>query len=171
VIRWSESFTCDDAPSKNGLAYGPDSTLMRFASVGYYIGTSAADASQPALYRVRYSGMDKEDVAVRTDELAVGVEDMQLLYGFDTEEDGLANVYIRADDIDADAGEWKQVVSVRITLLMRGFGDTREGEGEVEYVSYPYAGDDDSYTGQAYNDRVLRQQVSKTVRMRNIGAG
>ena len=25
--------------------------------------------------------------------------------------------------------------------------------------------------GRAYNDSVLRQQVSKTVRMRNIGAG
>lgn len=108
---------------------------------------------------------------MQRDEIAVGVEDMQVLYGFDTDEDGLANAYVRADAIDADAGEWRQVVSVRVTLLLRGFGDTREGDNEVKYVGYPYAGDDDTYTGQAYNDTILRQQVNKTVSIRNIGAG
>ena len=171
TIRADDSFTCDDSPYPAAKAYGPGSFLMRFSAVAYYVGTSVADATEPALYRVQYAGLDAGDVTVRTDEIAVGVEDMQLLYGFDDDADGLANSYIRADEIDADAGEWKQVVSVRISLLMRGFGDTREGDTEVKYVSYPYAGDDDSYTGQAYNDSILRQQVNKTVRMRNIGAG
>ncbi len=173
AVRWTESFTCDDPnyPTPGGLPYGPGSFLMRFAAVGYYIGTSASDNTQPALYRVQFSGMDSGDVTMRTDEIAVGVEDMQLLYGFDADADGLANAYLRADEIDAAAGEWKQVVSVRVTLLMRGFGETREGNNEVRYISYPYAGDDDGYTGQAFNDNILRQQVSKTVRMRNIGAG
>lgn len=172
AVRWTESFTCDDDyPSPGGLAYGPGSFLMRFAAIGYFIGTSAADDTQPALYRVRYSGMSDGDVAVRTDEIAMGVEDMQLLYGIDTEGDGLANGYVSADEIDAAADEWKQVVSVRVTLLLRGFGDTREGEGAVQYVAYPFAGENDDYQGQSYNDRVLRQQVSKTVRLRNVGAG
>ncbi len=75
----------------------------------------------------------------------MGVEDMQLLYGIDTEGDGLANGYVSADEIDAAADEWKQVVSVRVMLLMRGFGDTREGEGDVKYVGYPFAGENDDY--------------------------
>jgi type IV pilus assembly protein PilW len=170
AIRHTESFVCGQEPKK-GLPYGPGSYLMRFASVGYFIGTSAADDTQPALYRVTYSGMTGDEVAVRTDEIAMGVEDMQLLYGIDTEGDGLTNVYVRADEIDSAAGEWKQVVSVRVTLLLRGFGDTREGEGDVQFVAYPFAGDNDDYQGQAYSDRILRQQVSKTVRLRNVGAG
>ncbi len=170
AIRHTESFVCGQEPKK-GLPYGPGSFLMRFASVGYFIGTSAADDTQPALYRVTYSGMTGDEVEVRTDEIAMGVEDMQLLYGIDTEGDGLANVYVSADEIDSTADEWKQVVSVRVTLLLRGFGDTREGDGDVQYVAYPFAGESDDYKGQTYNDRVLRQQVSKTVRMRNVGAG
>ncbi len=170
AIRHTESFVCGEEPKK-GLPYGPGSFLMRFAAVGYFIGTSAADDTQPALYRVSYSGMSGDEVVVRTDEIAMGVEDMQLLYGIDTEGDGLTNVYVSADEIDSAAGEWKQVVSVRVTLLLRGFGETREGEGDVQFVAYPFAGENDDYQGQAYSDRVLRQQVSKTVRLRNVGAG
>ena len=174
AIRWTESFDCEDPdyPTPGGLSYGPGSSLMRFQAVGYYIGTSAADTAEPALYRVQYANMDNAGgVAVRTDEIAIGVEDMQLLYGFDTDADGLANVYLRADEIDVATGEWKQVVSVRMSLLMRGFADTREQTGAANYVAYPFAGDDDTYAGQGYNDNVLRQEVSKTVRLRNIGAG
>lgn len=166
----NNSFTVDP-PLPNAAAFGIGSTVMQFDAVAYYIGESVADASQPALYRAQYASKTDDDVTVVTDEIAVGVEDMQLLYGVDTDEDSLANAYLRADEIDADAGEWRQVVSVKIMLLMRGFGDTREGDGEVTYVGYPYSGDDDTYDGQAYNDTVLRQQVSKTVRIRNIGAG
>jgi type IV pilus assembly protein PilW len=169
-LRSTMPFSCDALPA-DWQPYGPGSTVTRFNAVGYYIGTSTADSAQPALFRARYTGMEDDDVAVQRDEIAVGVEDMQLLYGFDTDADGLANAYVRADAIDTAAGEWRQVVSVRVALLMRGFGDTRETEGEVRYINYPYAGEDASYAGQVYNDRVLRQQVSKTVRIRNIGAG
>lgn len=171
IIRSNESFNCDSPPSDK-LLLGPGSVVTRFDSIGYYIGTSVSDASQPALYRAQFLSVDDSDeVTLQRDEIAVGVEDMQLLYGFDTDADGLANAYVRADAIDADAGEWRQVVSVRVTLLLRGFGDTREDDTEVKYVGYPFAGDDDTYTGQAYNDTILRQQVNKTVHIRNIGAG
>jgi type IV pilus assembly protein PilW len=170
-LRSTTPFTCD-APPPDWQAFGPGSVVMRYRAVGYYIGTSAADNTQPALFRALFVSMaDDDEVTVQTDEIAIGVEDFQVLYGFDTDADGLANAYIRADEIDTGAGEWRQVVSVRFSLLMRGFGDTREGDAEVKYLAYPYAGDDDSYTGQGYTDAVLRQQVSKTVRIRNINAG
>ena len=174
TVRWTESITCDDDyPTPGGLAYGPGSFLMQFNAIAYYIGTSVPRMT-PSRHFIASGmrGKTDDEVTVVTDEIAVGVEDMQLLYGVDTESDSLANVYVRADDIDSDAGEWRQVVSVRVTLLMRGFGDTREGEGEVTNSSaYPYAGEDDTYEGQAITIRVLRQQVSKTVRIRNVGAG
>ena len=103
-------------------------------------------------------------------QIATGVEDMQLLYGFDSSGDGLANAYVRASDIDVNAGEWTQVVSVRVTLLLRGYGHTREGQTEAPYIGFPYAGADSGYRGHSYKDAVLRQQVSKTIRLRNISA-
>lgn len=171
ALPGDESFTCNTGNSGLTPAWGPGSTILRYAAVGYYIGTSVSDATQPALFRVQYTGMDGTDVEVQTDEIAMGVEDMQILYGVDGNGDGLANVYLRADDIDVAAEEWKQVVSMRISLLMRGYGNTREGTAAVTYIGFPYAGAADTYLGQSYTDDVLRQQVSKTIRVRNNGAG
>jgi type IV pilus assembly protein PilW len=47
-------------------------------------------------------------------ELAEGVENMQVLYGIDSNDDGVANRYVDADDV----GNWTQVVSLQITLLV-----------------------------------------------------
>lgn len=168
AIRGDASFECGDLPGA-WTALGEGSTVMAYEAVGYYIGTSAVDNTQPALYRAVYTETTADGVQVQTDEIAMGVEDMQFLYGFDDDGDGLANIYLRADEIDTALGEWRQVVSIRVALLMRGFNANREDAAAVNFMAYPYAGADDGYTGQAYNDRVVRQQVSKTVRVRNTG--
>lgn len=171
AIRSTTSFDCSDPPAK-GIPYGPGSAIMRFAAIGYYVGTSAADARQPALYRVQLSGFESANqVTVRADEIAMGVEDMQILYGIDNNADALADAYVRANQIDTAAGEWLHVVSVRLVLLMRGYGQTRQAGGELKYVGYPYAGSSDSYAGHGYDDRILRQQVIKTVQLRNVAEG
>jgi type IV pilus assembly protein PilW len=173
VIRWDNgSFNCDDPPgnSEKGQAYGPGSFLMRFQAIGYYIGTSVADPSQPALYRVQYSSMEGSDVVVRSDEIAMGVEDMQILYGVDSSGDSLANVYLSANDVGNNAADWDRIVSVRFMLLLRGYGENRSENSAVSYMGYPFAGADESYQGHEYQDLILRQQVSKTIRLRNVAA-
>lgn len=168
AMRGGEPFICGALPGSY-TAFGAGTTVMPFEAVGYYVGTSGVDNEQPALYRAVYTEMTGGAISVQTDEIAMGVEDMQFLFGFDNDGDGLANLYLRPDEIDAALGEWKQVVSIRVSLLMRGYADTREDAAAVNYIGFPYAGADDGYTGQAYNDRILRQQVSKTVRVRNTG--
>jgi len=172
VIRADQSFDCSNAPSKDGLPYGPGSFLMRFSAIGYYVGVSAADSAQPALYRVQFSGMDSPtQVTVRNDEIAMGVEDLQILYGVDRDGDATPDAYVPADAINAAAQEWKQVISVKLTLLMRGYGHSRQGSGEVKYVGYPFAGSAASYAGHGYSDTILRQEFTRTIHLRNIAAG
>lgn len=170
AIRGGSSFDCSNPP-KDGLAYGPGSSIMRFAAVGYYIGTSAADSTQPALYRVQFSGMESTTkVTARSDEIAMGVEDLQILYGVDTDGSSYANAFVPADAIDASADEWEQVVSVRLVLLLRSYSDSRQGSGAVKYVGHPYAGADDTYTGHSYGDAKVRKQFTKTIYLRNVSA-
>ena len=177
VIRYTESFDCNSAnmPAKTNVEgasyYKRGSFLMRFAAVGYYVGVSAVDNTQPALFRVQFSSFDDGDMVMRRDEIAMGVEDLQILYGLDSDSDGVPDSYVRASDIDADADEWQGVVSTRFTLLLRGIGNVRNDSGAIAYIGYPFAGADDSYSGHTYSDSVLRQQVSKTIRVRNAGNG
>lgn len=73
-------------------------------------------ANQPALYwRSRVGG------APQTEELVEGVQDMQLCFGEDTDTppDRTINVYRPANAV----ANWANVVSVRVTLLMRSVED------------------------------------------------
>lgn len=82
--------------------------ILRVMSKLYYLANNPA--GQPSLYRQTIvKGL------LVTEELVEGVEDMQIQYGLDTSGDKSADGY-------ADAGgvvDWNQVVSVRISLLMR----------------------------------------------------
>lgn len=53
-----------------------------------------------------------------------GVESFQVLYGIDNDDDGMADRYARASDPE-DAAFWKNVVVVRIALLMQGSHSVR----------------------------------------------
>lgn len=89
----------------------------------YFIGLSA-DGQNPALY---VTSLDNSSLNGSTtfgavnlqtpQELVDGVENMQILYGVDTDADGIANQYVAASDIT----NWSTVsiVSVRIGLLVR----------------------------------------------------
>ena len=81
----------------------------------------------PALMVQRYSGAPGGTLpTLLSEQLADGVEAMQLTYGVDTNSDGLADTFENATDVGAGAASatdidaaWRKVVSVRIALLMR----------------------------------------------------
>lgn len=81
----------------------------------YFIGLGAD--SGPSLYMAVLSGNAANYVLGTPQELVSGVENMQILYGVDTDADGIANQYVAASDI----ANWSNVsiVSVRIGLLVR----------------------------------------------------
>jgi type IV pilus assembly protein PilW len=61
---------------------------------------------------------------VITEPIVEGVANMQVRYGVDTDDDGFADQYLDADEIDgftslADMQEWHKVRTVRIWLLLR----------------------------------------------------
>lgn len=91
-----------------------------------------------------------------TQELVQGVENMIILYGEDTNSNGVANRYVRADAVtDMDS-----VVSVRINLLAQSEQDNMS-ETPVTY----------QFNGQTIvpTDNRLRRVYSSTVMLRNRG--
>ena len=128
--------------------------VYRFAGISYFVGKrDDHEKTQPSLYRA-------EDEVVR--ELVEGVESMQILYGIDTDNSGnirSANAYVRADQVE---DRWNEVLSVRITLLMRSF----ETNVVPKDTTYEFNGEQGVST-----DGRLRQVYSTTITLRNRISG
>ena len=83
----------------------------------------------------------------REEEIAQGVEDMQVFYGIDNGQGKVADdEFVTADKVN---GTWDQVVAVRIELTLRSSAP----------VQAPVEG----------NDGYLRKRVASTVSLRNYG--
>ena len=90
-------------------------------------------------------------------EIADGVENMQVLYGIDTDGDGVINDsvgYVKAGAVT----NWNQVAAVRISLLVAG------GDDNVATAAQTYTYDGGSVTA---GDKRLRQVFTTTVSVRN----
>ncbi len=92
------------------------------------------------------------------------IEAMQVLYGVDDDEDGVANLYVNATQVaagvvDSGSSDWERVVSVRIALLAR----SRESSGVVRQQDY-YLLDGGAVE---YNDGFARRVFTTTVPLRN----
>jgi type IV pilus assembly protein PilW len=116
-----------------GNTYDQSATVRRYHSARYFV--RYRDPSRPgsnapvALYRQYISGTGTDPV----EELVEGVENMQILYGVDTNADGAAISYVTAPEV----GTWRNVVSVKIALLIRShaqYGSEREGSGGEDYT-------------------------------------
>jgi type IV pilus assembly protein PilW len=83
-----------------------DFDVFFFDSTAYYIGNGIG--GQPALRRTRFNTGAAVD-----EELVNGIEDMQLLYGVDTDGDRTADNYVNATAVT----NWNRVVSVQVNLL------------------------------------------------------
>jgi len=92
-----------------------------------------------------------------TECLAAGIENLQVEYGIDTNEDGYANVFLPSPTL----AEIQSVVSARVTLLARATEIDTRYENDKTYV----VGNADPY---APDDNFHRQVVSTTVSIQNI---
>jgi type IV pilus assembly protein PilW len=123
----------------------------------YYIRQSA-NGTGPALWR--RVGLQAPE------ELAEGIENMQVLYGQDTDGDQAPNVYRTA----AAVTNWNQVVSLQVALLAAGTQD-RVADADPGAPARTYTLLDrvvDPTNGGALpRDGRLRRVVSFTVAMRN----
>ncbi|MFK5947320.1 MAG: PilW family protein [Methylococcales bacterium] len=130
--------------------YGTDAQLFKLNSSTFFIRTGAG--GRPALWKMNNT---KVVSAANPVELVEGVENMQILYGEDTNADGTPDYYVAA----GTAGLiMNQVISVRISLLVTSIDDSLT----LQPRSYTYNG-----VLTTPIDRRLRRVFSSTISVRN----
>ncbi|AXK40922.1 PilW family protein [Crenobacter cavernae] len=148
----------------NPYPFSPGSQILRLSGITYYVGTS--DTGEPALFRRRLTHSNGNATTV-AEELAEGVENMQIRYGVDTSAtpDGVVDSYVTADQVTATApgantsDDWQRVLSVRIQLLMV----SRQDESVTSTPQrYTFNG-----TATTPGDRRLRRVFTTTIAIRN----
>lgn len=136
------------------IPYLSNAQVMRFLYYAFYIKNSGRTNAngEPilSLYRQNISGVEEE--------IAEGVEQMQITYGVDTTGDRTANSYQSAAQV-ASGNNWNNVISVEINLLFA----TVEN---VNPKAQPYTFNGVTITP---TDRKLRRQWSTFVTLRNRG--
>ncbi|MGP4843815.1 PilW family protein [Marinobacter sp. 1Y8] len=88
--------------------YDSDSSVYSFRSTAYYVGVGTG--GEPALFRERLDAGSSG-----AEELATGVENMQVLYGVTGVADKQVDQYVSADNVT----DWALVASVRLAFLIR----------------------------------------------------
>ena len=138
-----KTFDCSTAAYES---YLPGATVMAYDAKAYYIGGSTAINGFPALKRVTLSNN-----SVREEELALGVEDMEIMYGV-VASDG--NVQYKSAN-DVTSTEWPLVGSVQVQLVFRSQSASAQPTVVQEFL------------GKTHSDGFMRQLVSTTFRLRN----
>ena len=114
--------------NKLSKVYGADAEIFAFnASSTYFIRANAS--GQPALWRLNNAKAVSSDNPV---ELIEGIENMQVLYGVDTDTPfNGPNYYVTADNVTST--DWPKVASIRITLTVRTIDGnlTTTGDGRI----------------------------------------
>ncbi len=162
-------------PHKFSKAYGLDASLLRFNSVAYYVKLNPT-TQQPALYRRTLITNTGSTTAQPTEqELVEGIEDLEILYGLDSDGDKNADVYKKASNVGG-AGEWKKVIAVRFGIVARTLANADNQSGnEKQYGTDRYTkpldvdGDTvDDFTPTAADNRYQRRVFRTTVVLRNL---
>jgi len=123
--------------------YGSDATMFELQAVTYSIAVGAS--GEPALWRSE-NGTNVE--------LIEGIEQMQVLYGVDTDADNFANQYL----VSTAVADMLTVMSVRLMLLVRSDSDGVTEDAQV----YNFNG-----ANTTAADQRLRQVFSTTIALRN----
>lgn len=128
-----------------------DAELMRLNSHSYYI--RKGQSGEPALWRLDNTTRTGGD---NPEELVEGIEDMQILYGIDTDtpSDGSPNQYVTAGNVS----DWTLVTSVQVTLAVRSVGEN--ADNLTEERSY-------TFNGANLKDRRIKKEFVATISLRN----
>ncbi len=123
--------------------------LFKAVTTSYFIRLRDAESGVPSLYR-KIGNNDAE-------ELVEGVEDMQVLYGVDSDGDNIPNQFLAAGNVT----DFRQVVSVRLALLQRTIGEKINRPAVAK--SFNLLGTDITTP----SDRHIRKVFSTTIQLRN----
>ncbi len=140
-------------PTNLGRIFRAGAQVFRMRTTTYYISESA-NGTGPALWR--RVGLDPAQ------ELAEGIENMQVLYGEDTDANQTPDVYRTADAVT----DWTQVVSLQVALLAAGTQD-RVADADLRTFTLLNEVVDPTAGGTLPSDGRLRRVITFTVAMRN----
>lgn len=142
------SFNCAMGAPTSVRPLGAGSRILPYVANTYFIGPSTLLDNMPALKRRFITVNPAGQMVYSTEEIAQGVENMQIFYGVDTDNDQLVNgLFVDANAVTA-AGTWNQVIAMNIRLTLRSnnaIGNTGQPDG------------------------YLRKQVASTISLRNQG--
>lgn len=144
VVHNTGAGTPGNATKNLGACYAGNGELVKITTRTFYIRSNPAGI--PALYR--------KDGSAAAEELVEGVEDMQILYGLDSNGDGETDQFVRANDV----ADWNRVASVRISLLLQSIEDNLTTAPQ----SYTFNG-----ATVTPADRRLRRVFTTTIGLRN----
>jgi len=152
VSMGGTNFAGDPVSGVEGASGASDSLTVNFSSA------AGAGLDPPYTFAV-----DNTDVELEmtdnssTQPLIEGVENMQILYGEDTDGDSTVDVYRTATDVTA----WPQVVAVRIGLLLRTIDEIPDAD--LDTATYNVNGT----VIDPVDDRRLRRVFTTTISLRN----
>lgn len=135
----------------------------KLESYAYYIGFQQADCNgnataTPALYRL---ALDTNGTPERQ-EMIRGIENLQVQYGEDSDNDGSPNQYKNADDV----ADWAMIKSVRLWLLVRDECPSSGYTNQNTYLMGDF-GEENTTPGFTPNDSFRRHLYTTTVMLRN----
>lgn len=143
----------------NDITRGTTPRSAELVAHGYYLQDTEFPATErcggaavPALHRVSLA-----NGALRSEEIARGVEQFQVQYGLDDDDDGSVDHYVDAPPA-TDSVRWNQVIAARIWLLMRAAcpetGYTHTDAYRMGNIVYPPVGKTDGYRRQLFTGSV-----------------
>lgn len=140
------SFDCSSGTVNKIKTLSRGSSLFPYVANTYFIGPSVTDG-MPALKR-RFIQVSKGEMAYSTEEIAQGVENMQIEYGVDSDQDGAVDGKFA---IASDVADWKNVIAIHIELTLRS---------SMRVLPVDKDKKEDGY---------LRKKVASTISLRNRG--
>ena len=152
------------AVASNALATVTGGTAELIARA-YYIGSSSSGNCNgvvvPALYRETLNASG-QPVA---EEIAFGVENLQVQYGVDTNNDDAVDRYLNAGDTDLnESDEWQSVITVQLSVLTRA----ECPETGLDTTGTTYTMGDVTYNpGDTAGRGFRRQLYETTITLRN----
>lgn len=142
-------------------AYLPPASQSRELEMhAYYVSSQSTLRNDlPSLRRKRFASVNAAMAtnAVIDEEIAPGVEDMQVRLGIDTNDDTNIDQYVSPGAVPANARVVSATIWMRIRAEERDFGF-------IDDTAYQYAGMAAAFTP---NDNYRRILISKTVHIRN----
>lgn len=136
--------------------FQPGASVMRLSSNSFFVAPSANTSNGNSLWTIQLGSYDSSNnVNTAPQELVTGVDNMQILYGEDTDNDGVPNRYVTADAVSS----WSKVIAIQVSLLMSTLANG------VSSTNQKY-----SYNGTSNitaTDRRVRRTFTSTIALRN----